>query len=185
MLLVGLGNPGASYKHTRHNVGFLIIDEIIRKYDFPSPKQKFNAELNQGEIAGKKIFTLKPMSYMNNSGIPVAECMRFYKIALEDVIVFHDDLDLPLARLKIKLGGGAAGHNGLRSLDKYIGNNYLRVRFGIDRPVYKDQVSDYVLHNFLSSEFEEVEISMKYIADNITDIINKRFDNFLNNYSKK
>lgn len=156
-LLVGLGNPGADYQHTRHNIGFMAVEAILHRFSFAAEKQKFRGMLSEGTIAGARVMTLRPLTYMNLSGESVGECVRFYKIPPEQIIVFHDELDLPLGKLRMKRGGGHGGHNGLKSLDAHIGQDYWRVRMGIDHPGDKDRVSDYVLSNFSKSEAAEVE----------------------------
>lgn len=152
LLIVGLGNPGAQYANNRHNVGFKIIDEIAKDFKFPEFTSKFQGQVSTGQIAGEKIILLKPMTYMNLSGQSVGECMRFYKIPVENVYVFYDEIDLALGKVKVKQGGGAAGHNGIKSLDQHLGQNYWRVRFGVDRPKISSMVSGYVLQDFSSVE---------------------------------
>lgn len=152
MLLVGLGNPGNAYTATRHNIGFIAVDEIVRRYNFSSPRIKFNAELSESTIDGERIISVKPLTYMNNSGASVRDVASFYKIPVHNIIVCHDDLDISLGKIKVKRGGGHGGHNGLRSLDSHIGKDYLRLRIGIDHPGDKDQVSDYVLSKFTKQE---------------------------------
>ena len=157
ILLIGLGNPGPEYSLTRHNAGFMVVDVLAHHFSFPSFKRRGEALFTEGEIKGHKATLFKPMSFMNRSGIPVSDFVRFFKIPLEDIMVVHDDLDLALGHLKIKQGGGAAGHNGLRSLDAHIGSHYWRLRIGIDRPSHKDGVQAYVLKNFSSKEQEVLD----------------------------
>ncbi len=157
ILLAGLGNPGSSYALTRHNIGFIAVDAIRHRYNFSAPRIKFTAELAEGSVDNQRIISVKPLTYMNNSGIAVGEATRFYKVPVEQVIVCHDELDLPLGRIKIKRGGGHGGHNGLKSLDAHIGKNYLRLRIGIGHPGDKDKVSDYVLGRFSKQEEQEAE----------------------------
>ena len=151
-LVVGLGNPGPKYERTRHNIGFLAIDAITRRWNLRGPREKFNGEIAEGEIDGERVITLKPMTFMNNSGESVAPAARFYKIEPADVIVIHDELDLVDGKVRIKRGGGAAGHNGLRSIDAHLGADYWRMRLGIGHPGRKDLVLHYVLQNFLPEE---------------------------------
>lgn len=151
-LLIGLGNPGAKYARNRHNVGFMVIDALMQAYGFGAQKQKFSGLLAEGVVGNDKILTFKPQTYMNRSGEPAGELARFYKIPLDHIIVFHDELDLPLGKLRVKRGGGAGGHNGLKSLDQHLGADYLRVRIGIDHPGDKDMVSPYVLSDFSKEE---------------------------------
>jgi peptidyl-tRNA hydrolase, PTH1 family len=151
-LVVGLGNPGPKYERTRHNIGFLAIDAITRRWNLRGPREKFNGEIAEGEIDGERVIALKPMTFMNNSGESVAPAARFYKIEPADVIVIHDELDLVDGKVRVKRGGGAAGHNGLRSIDAHLGANYWRMRLGIGHPGRKDLVLHYVLQNFLPEE---------------------------------
>lgn len=164
-LFVGLGNPGPQYAKTRHNVGFLSIDEIMDSYGFSAEKSKEGGLLSEGFIDGQKVLTFKPLSYMNLSGGPVGRISQFYKIPPEKVFVFHDDLDLPLGKIRVKQGGGHGGHNGLKSLDSHIGKNYWRIRIGIGHPGDKDMVSNYVLHPFSKSEMNLMGPLMAAIAD--------------------
>lgn len=163
-LLVGLGNPGSEYAGTRHNVGFMAVDEIVRRYPFDSFQKKFKGQLAAGLIEGEKVYVLKPATYMNLSGESVHAAATFYKIALEDIIVFHDDMDLPLAKIKVKQGGGAGGHNGLKSIDAHLGPNYHRVRIGVDKPVTREQVVDWVLSRFSKADQEQIVGLLKKIA---------------------
>ena len=151
-LVVGLGNPGPKYERTRHNIGFMTIDAIVRRYGFANPREKFQGHVCEGELGGEKVLLLKPMTFMNNSGTSVAAAARFHKIPPQDVIVFHDELDLAPGKLRVKRGGGAAGHNGLRSIDAHFDQDYWRVRLGIGHPGARDQVLGYVLNNFTAEE---------------------------------
>jgi PTH1 family peptidyl-tRNA hydrolase len=152
-LVVGLGNPGPKYERTRHNIGFMAVDAIVRRHGFRSPRDKFNAELYEGEIDGERVIALKPMTFMNNSGESVAPAARFFKIEPPDVIaVLHDDMDLAPGVLRVKQGGGHAGHNGLRSLDAIVGPDYWRVRLGIGHPGQRELVELYVLQEFDAEE---------------------------------
>jgi peptidyl-tRNA hydrolase, PTH1 family len=156
-LLVGLGNPGERYKHHRHNIGFRVVEEMARAHGFGPWKKKFQGEISDGVIAGEKILLLKPQTYMNESGRSVGEAMRFHKIALADVIVFYDELDLAAGKVRVKIGGGAAGHNGIRSMDDHIGADFKRVRLGIDHPGDKEQVTNHVLGNFAKADAHWLE----------------------------
>jgi PTH1 family peptidyl-tRNA hydrolase len=151
-LVVGLGNPGTSYAGNRHNIGFMAIDAIASHYGFSKAASKFGGLACEGNIGGDKVIAFKPMGYMNTSGGPVGEASRFYKIPPENIIVIHDELDLELGRLRVKLGGGHGGHNGLKSIDAHIGKEYWRVRLGIGHPGDKDLVSPYVLSDFRKEE---------------------------------
>lgn len=165
MLLVGLGNPGSAYKATRHNIGFIAVDEIAHRYNFSSSRIKFTAEISEGLIGLERIISIRPLTYMNNSGIAVREVANFYKIPVHNILVCHDDLDIPLGKIKVKRGGGHGGHNGLKSIDAHLGKEYLRLRIGIGHPGDKDMVSDYVLGRFSKQEELEKERVIAIIAD--------------------
>jgi len=151
-LWVGLGNPGAKYARNRHNVGFMALDRIAADHGFSPWRQRFNAEVSEGVVAEEKVILIKPLTFMNNSGQSVGEAMRFYKMMPEDVVVFHDELDLAPGKCRVKIGGGTAGHNGLRSTDAHIGANFKRIRIGIGHPGHKDRVAGYVLHDFAKAD---------------------------------
>lgn len=184
-LLVGLGNIGSEYEFTRHNFGFLTIDKIASDHSFSSQGRKFKGEIFGGEIDGKKIIALKPHTFMNLSGRAVIEAANFYKIPPEKIFVFHDDVDLDLSRVKIKIGGGNAGHNGLKSLDESIGKNYVRIRLGVGRSQNTNiSTADHVLGKFSTDEMSEVEKTNQKISKLISEILRGDFDKFLNGYSK-
>ena len=164
-LFVGLGNPGAKYEKTRHNIGFLAIDAVCRAHGFSSERSKFQAAMSEGKLGTEKVIALKPMTFMNLSGQSIGEAMRFYKLEPQDVIVFHDELDLDPGRLKVKKGGGHAGHNGLRSTHEHIGADFVRVRLGIGHPGDKRLVSNYVLHDFAKADWEWVDPLLDAVAD--------------------
>ncbi len=166
LLFVGLGNPGAKYAGNRHNIGFMAVDEIARVHRAGPWRRRFQGEATEAVIGGERAILLKPETYMNESGRAVGEAMRFFKIALADVIVFHDELDLPPAKLRMKLGGGNAGHNGLRSITALCGNDYRRVRMGIGHPGAKELVHAYVLNDFGKAERDWVEDLCRACADN-------------------
>jgi peptidyl-tRNA hydrolase, PTH1 family len=151
-LLAGLGNPGKEYARHRHNVGFMALDAIADRHGFSPWKKRFSGLTADGEIDGQRALLLKPETYMNESGRSVGEALRFVKLTVADLIVFHDELDIDPGRLKVKTGGGNAGHNGLRSITHLVGNDYIRVRIGIGHPGHKDAVSGYVLHDFAKAE---------------------------------
>jgi peptidyl-tRNA hydrolase, PTH1 family len=151
-LFVGLGNPGERYARNRHNVGFRAVDAIARTHGATPWRRRFGGETSEAITGGERILFLKPHTYMNESGRAVAEAQRFFKIDLADLVVFHDELDLPPAKLRVKLGGGIAGHNGLRSITAHCGNDYRRVRIGIGHPGDKALVHAYVLHDFAKAE---------------------------------
>ncbi len=153
-LWVGLGNPGPQYALNRHNVGFMAADIIAEVHDFPAPVRKFQGWFQEGRIGPEKILLLKPATFMNESGRAIGEALRFYKLEPQDVTVFHDELDLLPFRVKVKRGGGNAGHNGLRSTDAHIGAEFRRVRIGIGHPGHKDRVHGYVLGNYAKTEMD-------------------------------
>ena len=153
-LWVGLGNPGAQYALQRHNVGFMAVDTIAEIHGFGPVKKAFQGWTQEGRIGPEKILLLKPATFMNESGRSVGEAMRFYKLDVGDVTVFHDELDLAPFKVKVKTGGGTAGHNGLRSTEAHIGNEFRRVRIGIGHPGHKDKVSPYVLGNYAKAEMD-------------------------------
>ena len=151
-LFVGLGNPGARYAHHRHNVGFMAVDAIAEHHSFGPERAKFQGVARDGVLDGDKVLTLKPATYMNESGRSVGEAMRFFKITPADVIVFYDELDLAPGKVRVKTGGGAAGHNGIRSITSHIGPDFVRVRIGIGHPGHKDRVSPHVLGDFAKAD---------------------------------
>jgi PTH1 family peptidyl-tRNA hydrolase len=169
-LLAGLGNPGPKYAGNRHNVGFMALDAICRRHRLAPLRRRFQSLAAEGEIAGEKVIALFPETYMNESGRAVSEAMRFYKIPLERVFVFHDELDLPPAKVRLKKGGGNAGHNGLRSITAQCGNDYWRVRLGIGHPGDKQMVMPYVLGDFAKSEKGWVDAVCDACAD-FTDLL--------------
>ena len=151
-LIVGLGNPGARYERTRHNVGFLAADAIHRRHGFGPWRAKFQGLLAEGALGGERIYLLKPQTFMNASGDSVAEAARFYKILVGEIAVIHDEIDLEPGKLRVKQGGGAAGHNGLRSIDAQLCEDYWRVRIGVGHPGVKELVEPYVLQNFSAED---------------------------------
>jgi PTH1 family peptidyl-tRNA hydrolase len=165
VLLVGLGNPGARYAGNRHNIGFMALDAIARRHDIGPWRRRFQGEVAEGAIGPARVLLLKPQTYMNESGRAVAEAVRFYKIALREVIVLYDEIDLPPGKLRVKLGGGNAGHNGLRSISAHVGNDYRRVRFGVGHPGVKEMVQHYVLSDFAKSERPWVEALTETVAE--------------------
>jgi peptidyl-tRNA hydrolase, PTH1 family len=154
-LIVGLGNPGLRYAKTRHNVGFVAVDAIARRYGFPAFRDRFKGELSEGVIGGEKRLLLKPQTFMNVSGEAVLAAASFYKIPPAEIVVIHDEIDLKPGKLRVKRGGGAAGHNGLRSIDALLGADYWRVRVGVGHPGVKELVQPYVLQNFAAEEITE------------------------------
>lgn len=152
LLLVGLGNPGPDYAGHRHNIGFVALDEICARHGFGPWRRKFKGLIADGEIAGKKVLALKPETYMNDSGQSVGEAMRFHKIEPDRTIVIHDEIALGVGKLRVKTGGGNAGHNGLRSIDAHVGPDYRRVRVGVGHPGEADRVKNFVLQDFAKAE---------------------------------
>lgn len=151
-LIVGLGNPGPGHAGNRHNIGFMAVDRIVHRYRFAAPKGRFDGYLQEGEVAGERVLALRPLTYMNESGRAVAAAARFYKIPLEDIVVIHDEIDLVPGKIRVKRGGGAGGHNGLRSIDEHLGPDYWRVRLGVGHPGVAELVRPYVLQDFPAEE---------------------------------
>jgi peptidyl-tRNA hydrolase, PTH1 family len=166
-LFVGLGNPGAKYSGNRHNIGFMAVDEIVRRHSFLSWRKKFHSDMSEGKLAGEKILVLKPQTFMNESGRAVGEAVRFHDIDLDQVYVFYDELDLEPGKLRVKKGGGAAGHNGIRSIAAHIGPDFKRVRLGIGHPGEKDFVMPHVLGDFAKSDREWVSKLLEGVADEV------------------
>lgn len=164
-LFVGLGNPGAKYAQNRHNIGFMAMDQIASDNGFAPFKGKFQGAISEGRLGREKVLLLKPETFMNLSGQSVGEAMRFYKITPADVVVFHDELDLAPGKLKYKMGGGHAGHNGLRSIHQHIGEAYGRVRMGIGHPGRKELVSGYVLRDFAKADHDWLDDMLRGISD--------------------
>jgi PTH1 family peptidyl-tRNA hydrolase len=164
-LFVGLGNPGAKYARNRHNIGFMAVDRIAADHGFAPWRAKFQGQVAEGGLGGERVALLKPETFMNLSGQSVGEAMRFFKLEPADVTVFHDEIDLPPARLKVKTGGGHAGHNGLRSIHGHIGEAYQRVRMGVGHPGRKEAVAGYVLHDFAKAEEEWLDDMLRGISD--------------------
>ena len=165
-LFVGLGNPGRAYAGQRHNIGFMAADAIAGRHPFAPFRARFQSQMSEGAIGTERIILLKPETFMNESGRAVGEAARYYKIELPDIVVFHDELDLAPGQLRVKIGGGNAGHNGLRSITDHVGNDYRRVRIGIGHPGDKARVHDYVLGNFFKDEHPWVAAICEAIAAN-------------------
>ena len=185
MLLVGLGNPTPDSNDNRHNVGFKIIDAINTKFGLSKQKPKFKGLLTTGNISNKKVYAIKPLTFMNNSGICIRELIEYFKIDPENVIVFHDDLDVDFRKVKAKFGGSSAGHNGIESIDKFIGKDYTRVRVGIGKPEKKIEVSDFVLTNFSEEEKEDLGKVIQNIIESMPILIDKKLDLFSSNVNNK
>ena len=179
-LLVGLGNPGAKYARNRHNIGFMAMDQIASDHGFANWRSKFQGSVCEGRLGSEKVILLKPETFMNLSGQSVGEAMRFHKLDPEDVIVFHDELDLAPGKVRLKTGGGHAGHNGLRSIHGHIGADYDRVRLGIGHPGHKDAVAGYVLRDFPKADQDWLDDLLRGIGDGIEQLVTGHGDRFLN-----
>ena len=185
LLFVGLGNPTPDSENNRHNVGFKIIDAINKKFGLSKQKPKFKGLLTTGNIEGEKIYAIKPLTFMNNSGICIRELLEYFKFDPEDVVVFHDDLDVEFGKIKAKFGGSSAGHNGIASIDKFIGKDYSRVRIGIGKPKIPIEIADYVLQNFEEEELNGIDIISENITEAIGDLIKKQLDSFSSTINNK
>src|SRR6516165_966489 len=166
LLLVGLGNPGSRYVGNRHNIGFMVVDAIAKRHGFAPWRRRFQGVAAEGFLGGERTLLLLPGTYMNESGRAVADAAHFYKLGLTDIVVFHDEIDLAPGKVRVKAGGGVAGHNGLRSISEHIGNDYRRVRIGVGHPGDKDLVEHFVLSDFAKSERDWVEALIAILADN-------------------
>ena len=178
LLFVGLGNPTPNSHNNRHNIGFKIIDAINEKFGLSKQKPKFKGLLTTGKIGEKKVYAIKPLTFMNNSGLCIRELIEYFKINAEDVIVFHDDLDIDFGKIKAKFGGSDAGHNGIKSIDKFIGKDYSRVRIGIGKPNNQISVSDYVLNDFNDEEISEISKISENITKSLSMLVDKKLDLF-------
>ena len=185
LLFVGLGNPTPDSENNRHNVGFKIIDNINKKFGLSKQKPKFKGLLTTGNVGDQKIYAIKPLTFMNNSGICIRELIEYFKIDAEDVIVFHDDLDVDFGKIKAKFGGSSAGHNGIASIDKFIGKDYSRVRIGIGKPKENMEVGDFVLQNFDEDEMLGIEKISNNINDSISILVEKKLDLFSSTINNK
>ena len=185
LLFVGLGNPTQDSENNRHNVGFKIIDAINKEFSLSKQKPKFKGLLTTGNIGSKKVYAIKPLTFMNNSGICIRELIEYFKINAEDVIVFHDDLDVEFGKIKAKFGGSSAGHNGIASIDKFIGKDYSRVRVGIGKPNNGIEVADYVLQNFDEDESVGIQKISKDITESISILVEKKLDLFSSTVNNK
>ncbi|MGD0419143.1 MAG: aminoacyl-tRNA hydrolase [Xanthobacteraceae bacterium] len=180
LLLVGLGNPGARYVGNRHNIGFTVVQEIAKRHGIGPWRRRFQGVACEGPIGGERVLLLLPGTYMNESGRAVAEAAQFYKLPPGGITVFHDEIELPPGKVRVKVGGGIAGHNGLRSISEHIGNDYRRVRFGIGHPGHKDLVEQYVLSDFAKSERAWVEALTGILADNVDLLVRGEDPSFQN-----
>jgi PTH1 family peptidyl-tRNA hydrolase len=180
LLLVGLGNPGERYASNRHNIGFMVLQAIAKRHGIGPWRRRFQGLACEGPIGGVRSLLLLPGTYMNESGRAVADAARFYKVALPEIVVFHDEIDLSPGKVRVKIGGGIAGHNGLRSISAHIGNDYRRVRIGVGHPGNKDLVQAYVLNDFAKSERPWVEAIIETIAGNVEFLVRGEDASFQN-----
>lgn len=180
LIIAGLGNPGAKYAGHRHNIGFMAADEIVRRHSFGPWKTKHKAEISDGVLSGEKVLVVKPQTFMNESGQSIGEILRFYKEDLSNLIVIYDELDLAPGKLRIKTGGGAGGHNGIRSIDAHCGKEYRRMRLGIGHPGHKDRVTGHVLGDFSKADHEWLDTLLGSIADNAGLLAENKDANFMN-----
>ena len=185
LLFVGLGNPTPDSQNNRHNIGFKVIDAINQKFGLSKQKPKFKGLLTTGNIGDKKVYAIKPLTFMNNSGICIRELIEYFKMDAADVIVFHDDLDIDVGRIKAKFGGSSAGHNGIESIDKFIGKDYSRVRIGIGKPESKISISDYVLNDFNDEEKEKLENITENIITSLNILLDKKLELFSSTVNNK
>ena len=185
LLLVGLGNPNPNNKNNRHNIGFSVIDAINQKFKLSKQKPKFKGLLTTGNIEEQKVFAIKPLTFMNSSGVCIKELIDYYKIEVKDVFVFHDDMDIDLGKIRAKFGGSSAGHNGIDSIDKNIGKKYSRIRIGIGRPKNNSAGAEHVLDNFSIDEKQSVEEVANNIVQSISVLIKKDLDLFSSKVNQK
>lgn len=185
LIFAGLGNPGQKYAGNRHNIGYMALDRIAGDHGFAPWRGKFQSSISEGRLGSTKVLLIKPETFMNLSGQPIGEAMRFYKLTPQDVVVFHDELDLAPGKCRVKQGGGHAGHNGLRSIHQHIGESYDRVRLGIGHPGHKDRVSGYVLSDFAKSDQDWLDDLLRGISDGAAELAAGRTDRFLNAVSQR
>ncbi|NIP39716.1 MAG: aminoacyl-tRNA hydrolase [Candidatus Dadabacteria bacterium] len=183
-LIAGLGNPGGEYEKTRHNVGFLLVDTIAQDIGVSITKRGFQSFYELGHFDGNKVLLLKPQTYMNNSGNAVREAKEYYKIDTENIIVIHDEMDIPLGRIKLKNGGGSAGHKGIKSIISNIGSdNFPRVRIGVGKPYDKDRVIKHVLSNFNKEQNEELKQVLESAKESVYEIITNGIEKAMNRFN--
>jgi len=185
LLFVGLGNPTPDSENNRHNIGFKIIDAINQKFGLSKQKPKFKGLLTTGNIKGKKVYAIKPLTFMNNSGICIRELIEYFKIEAENVIVFHDDLDIDFGKIKAKFGGSSAGHNGIESIDKFIGKDYSRIRIGIGKPKKNSEIVDHVLKDFDEEEIKGLKKITTNITESLSILLDKKLDLFSSTINNK
>ena len=185
LLFVGLGNPNPNNSTNRHNIGFLVIDAINSKFKLSKQKPKFKGLLTTGNIDQQKVFAIKPLTFMNHSGVCIKELIEYFKISAKDVFVFHDDMDIDIGKVKAKFGGSSAGHNGIESIDKNIGKNYSRIRIGIGRPKEDKTGAQHVLDNFSTDEKGNMHEVTENIVQSISFLIKKDLDLFSSKVNQK
>jgi len=185
LLLVGLGNPNPNSANNRHNVGFTVIDAINSKFKLSKQKPKFKGLLTTGNINDQKVYAIKPLTFMNSSGVCIKELIEYFKINVENIFVFYDDMDIDLGKIKVKFGGSSAGHNGIESIDKNIGKQYSRIRIGIGRPKNNSTGAEHVLDNFSNDEKQSVEEITKNITESLSILIKKDLDLFSSKVNQK
>ena len=184
ILIVGLGNPGKKYSKTRHNVGFMCLDTLKKKFQFPNFKDKFMGEITETELFNIKVMLLKPKTFMNLSGQSVQQAVTFYKVPLENIIVIHDDIDLEISKIKVKHNSGHGGHNGIKNIIAKFGKQFTRIKIGINRPTQKSDVNKFVLEDFNKSDLEKIVMIFEKLINNFELIIKKDFIKLLSNLSK-
>jgi len=184
-LLVGLGNVGYKYTYSRHNVGFLVVDQIVDQFGLNNLGKKNNSMLFKGKIGKKNILVMKPLTMMNQSGKAVSNIKNFYKIPLEKVFVFYDEIDLTFLKLKVKIGGSSAGHNGIKSIDKLIERNYYRIRIGIGKPEKTSMINNFVLSNFTNTQLINIKNRIFFLVSNLEYLLEYKLDIFLSNIYKE
>ena len=182
-LFVGLGNPGSKHTNNRHNIGFMVVDEIVHRHCFAPFRSKFQGQICEGTIAEQKILVLKPTTYMNESGKAIKAAMTFYKLPIDDIIVFHDEMDLAAGKIRMKKGGGHAGHNGIRSIQNHIGSDFKRVRLGVGHPGDREKVISHVLNDFSKVDQQWLDKIIEAIGENVGLLIKDEEGNFMSKVS--
>lgn len=187
-IIAGLGNPGREYERHRHNIGFMVVDELLRRARGELNQEKFDARVGAANLGGEKVLFVEPQTYMNLSGRSVGGAARFYKVPVEDLLVIHDELDLPFARMQLKLGGGAGGHNGLKSIIEHLGDRFARLRFGVGKPEgpnAKERVAGYVLSNFSGEEQKQLDELIAFAADAAEAWVREGMAKAMNRFNKR
>jgi PTH1 family peptidyl-tRNA hydrolase len=179
LLLVGLGNPGPKYARTRHNVGFMALDEIVRRQNLGAWRSRFQSEVAEGLVGTEKVLAMKPQTYMNNSGQAIGAAARFYKLTPDRVVVFYDELDLAPGKVRVRTGGGAAGHNGIKSTIQHLGADFVRVRIGIGHPGDKNQVTNWVLSDFSKTEAQDIAAVCAAIGEEVPRLVSGDREGFM------